>query len=190
MGKKKVIVVTDGDDSACEAVSTATEKIGGECVLASAGNPTWLTGEEIVGLIKKTEKEPVVVMVDDKGHKGVGKGEAAMDTILHDQSIDVLGIVAVSSNGKDINGTNVISSVDKYGEVVDCAVDKHGNDMKGKNISGDTLSILKYINDIPIIGMGDPGKMDFNDDVSKGSPITTRALEEILRINGQYGDSE
>jgi len=46
----------------------------------------------------------VVVMVDDKGYKGKGAGEAAMEVLLNNDDIEVLGVVAVSSDGKDCNG--------------------------------------------------------------------------------------
>jgi stage V sporulation protein AE len=32
-----------------------------------------------------------------------------------------------------------------------------------------------------IVGIGDPGKMDFNDEIEKGAPITTKALKEVLK---------
>lgn len=38
--------------------------------------------------------------------------------------------------------------------------------------------------DIIIVGIGDPGKMDTNDEITKGSPITTMALREILKRKG------
>lgn len=180
MDKRKVILVTDGDSVARKAVETATANIGGRCISASAGNPTFLSGEEIIELIKKAQNDPVVVMVDDRGTKGIGKGETAMKKIMEDGNIDVLGIVAVSSNGKDCNGLNVTASVTKEGEIINKAVDKYGNNTGGDKICGDTLSILRNIKDVVIVGIGDPGKMDFNDEVKKGAPITTMALKEVL----------
>lgn len=184
MEKRKVILVTDGDHVARSAVELATYNIGGRCISASAGNPTPLSGEEIVKLIKTAPKDPVVVMVDDRGTKGKGEGELAMETIMKDDSVDVLGVVAVSSNGKDCKGVPITCSITKEGKVIENAVDKHGNDTQNKKICGDTLSILKDVTKFPIIGIGDPGKMDFNDEITKGSPITTMALREILKRNG------
>lgn len=181
MAKPRVILVTDGDTIARKAVETAANKIGGRCISSSAGNPTVLTGKEIIEKIKEAEHDPVVVMVDDRGDKGVGKGEEAMQTILDDDSIDVLGVVAVSSNGKDCGGLDVTCSITKDGEIVEGAVDKYGNNMKRDLICGDTLSILKSRKDITIVGIGDPGKMDFKDETEKGSPITTKALQEVLK---------
>lgn len=184
MGKRKVILVTDGDMSAKNAVEIATKNIGGRSISASAGNPTVLTGHEIAEKIKEAAKEPVVVMVDDRGFKGEGPGEMAMNAILDNPEIDVLGVVAVSSNGKDCNGLDVTCSVTKDGKIVEHAVDKYGNDTHDERICGDTLSILKSRKNLLIVGMGDPGKMDFRDEVSKGAPVTTLALKEVMKRKG------
>lgn len=181
MSKKKVILVTDGDLAAKTAVEIAARNIGGRCISSSAGNPTLVSGKEIVELVHKAEHDPVVVMVDDRGTKGEGPGEAAMNVVLRDESLDVLGVVAVSSNGKDCNGLDVTCSITKEGKIIENAVDKHGNDTHSDQICGDTLSILRNKNDLIIVGMGDPGKMDFNDEASKGAPITTMALSEIIK---------
>lgn len=184
MEKRKVILVTDGDTVAQKAVETAAANIGGRCISMSAGNPTLLTGEEISGLIHQAEHDPVIVMVDDRGQRGKGRGEEAMEVLLRDEGLDIMGVVAVSSNGKDCNGINVTCSVTKDGKVVEGgAVDKYGNDIGRNVICGDTLSVLKGKKDIVIVGLGDPGKMDFNDEAQNGSPITTTALKEVIRRN-------
>jgi stage V sporulation protein AE len=184
MDKRKVILVTDGDMVAKDAIETATANIGGRCISSSAGNPTVLTGQEIVTKIKEAAHDPVVVMVDDRGTKGEGPGEAAMNSILASRELDVLGVVAVSSNGKDCNGLNVQCSITKDGDVVHNAVDKNGADTHADEICGDTLSILKSKKGLFIVGMGDPGKMDYKDEVARGAPITTKALKTILEHSG------
>lgn len=184
MDKRKVILVTDGDKVARRAVEIAASNIGGRCISSSAGNPTVMTGKEIVEQVKKAVHDPIVVMVDDRGEEGEGPGEKAMNTILQDESIDVLGIVAVSSNGKDCSGLDVTCSITREGEVIDGGVDKNGNDIHTNYICGDTLSILKNKKDMVIVGIGDPGKMDFSDEVSRGAPITTKALKEVMKKNG------
>lgn len=184
MDKRRVILITDGDKVAKRAVEVAASNIGGRCISMSAGNPTRLTGSEIVKLIKLAQHDPVVVMVDDKGRRGMGRGERAMEVLLDNKDIEVLGVVAVSSNGRDCNGLDVTCSITKSGEVIEGAVDKYGNDMQSDRICGDTLSILKKKEGILIVGIGDPGKMDFNDEISKGAPITTKALQEVLRRGG------
>lgn len=90
MDKRKVILVTDGDSVAQKAVEIASANIGGRCISVSAGNPTPLTGEQIVKQVLKAEHEPVVVMVDDRGAEGIGVGEEAMEYILKDENVDVL----------------------------------------------------------------------------------------------------
>lgn len=184
MDKRKVILVTDGDMVAKSAVEIATGNIGGRCISASAGNPTVLMGHEILEKIKEAPYGPVVVMVDDRGAKGEGPGESAMQTILDNPDVDVLGVVAVSSNGRDCNGLNVTFSITKDGTVVPGAVDKYGNDSHSGLVCGDTLSILKNRKDLLILGIGDPGKMDYKDEVSKGAPITTKVLKEIMIRKG------
>lgn len=181
MEKRRVILITDGDLVAKNAVEIATSNIGGRCISASAGRPTPINGEEIIELIKKAAHDPVVVMLDDKGKKGVGRGEAAMKSIIENDSLDVLGVVAVSSNGRDCNSLKVSCSITKNGDIIEGSVDKYGNNTGTKEICGDTLSILKGVKDILIVGIGDPGKMDYNDEVSKGAPITTKALSEVLK---------
>jgi stage V sporulation protein AE len=184
MDKRKVILVTDGDMAAKNAVETATANIGGRCISASAGNPTILTGQELIIKIKEAAHDPVVVMVDDRGTKGEGPGEAAMAAILDSRDLDVLGVVAVSSNGKDCKGINVSCSITKDGDVVHSAVDKYGEDTRSDDICGDTLSILRSRGNMFIVGMGDPGKMDYKDEVSRGAPITTKALKIIMEHSG------
>ncbi len=182
MNKRNVIIVTDGDDIAKSAVEHASKSLGGRCISLSAGNPTWLNGDEIVELIKIAKNDPVVIMVDDRGLKGKGKGETALEKIICNENIKTLGVVAVASNGKDKYGMKVDFSINKNGIKVKNAVDKCGNELDIELISGDTLSVLKkYKLKIPVVvGLGDPGKMDGMDDISIGSPITTRALKEIM----------
>jgi len=180
MEKRKVILVTDGDAVAQKAVEIAASNIGGRCISSSAGNPTVLTGEQIIEQVKKAKHDPVVVMVDDRGEKGEGPGERAMEAIINDEAMDVIGVVAVSSNGKDCKGLDVDCSITKDGNIIENAVDKYGNDTGNDRICGDTLSVLKKKKDFVIIGIGDPGKMDFKDETLKGAPITTRALQEIV----------
>lgn len=184
MEKRNVILVTDGDEIARSAVELAAHNIGARCISASGGNPTPLNGQEIIELIMKAEYDPVIVMTDDRGRKGIGKGEKAMRVILNNKDIRVLGILAVSSNGKDCRGLNVSCSITKDGKIIDNAVDKYGNNTGKSDVCGDTLSILGDNPNLVIVGIGDPGKMDFNDEILKGSPITTMALREVINRSG------
>ncbi len=178
--KQRVILVTDGDMSAKEAVEAATEKIGGRCISSSAGNPTMLSAEEIIERIKEASHDPVVVMVDDRGAKGQGKGESAMAQILGSKDIDVIGVVAVSSNGKDCVKHNMDCYINRDCDVIHSAVNKQGYNTHKNKICGDTLSVLKHKNNLFIVGIGDPGKMDYRDEAFKDSPVTTKALQIIM----------
>ncbi|MGI6113638.1 MAG: stage V sporulation protein AE [Mahellales bacterium] len=188
MDKRKVIIVTDGDMVAKGAVEQATKNINGRCISSSAGNPTNHSGEYIKEQIKKASHDPVVVMVDDRGVLGHGKGEAVIDSICNDSDIEVLGVVAVASNMEKGEPVTIDASVTNTGQVVNQAVDKNGNKRDENICYGDTLSILKDLNIPLIICIGDPGKMDYKDEVSKGAPITTKALKEILVRSGFYSD--
>ena len=188
MEKRKVILVTDGDKVARKVVEVAAANVGGRCISASAGNPTPIDGKEIIALIKKAEHDPVIVMVDDKGMKGMGKGEKAMEIIIGDDSLDVLGVVAVSSNGHDCDWLKVSCSITKHGNIIEGSVDKYGNNKGNAGICGDTLNVLKQMEHLVIVGIGDPGRMDYYDQISEGAPITTKALQEIMRRSG-YSNS-
>lgn len=178
--KRRIIIVTDGDKIAQKAIESATKTIGGRCISMSAGNPTELTGKEIVDLIQTAKYDPVVVMVDDRGDNGMGKGEMAMNDIINDKNVELMGIIAVASNTPNAKGVRVDCSIDKYGNIIKKAVDKYGDVKETKIIKGDTVNMLSET-DVPyVVGIGDPGKMDGNDDVKIGAPIITKALEEII----------
>lgn len=183
MAKRRVIVVTDGDGVARQAVELAAKNVGGRCISLSAGNPTTLTGREIADLAKQAAYDPVIVMVDDRGKRGKGPGEKALEELAHQPDIEIIGAVAVASNTDRVRGIKMDCSIDNRGELIEQPVDKYG--VREKNghqyVEGDTVDILNKL-DIPfIVGVGDVGKMDGKDDVELGAPITTRALMEILK---------
>lgn len=179
--KPKVIIVTDGDSVARKAVEEGAKNIGARCISASAGNPTLLEGEKIVELVHKTPSDPVVVMVDDKGDREKGKGETALEYMLKDKSIEVMGVVAVASNTEGVDGIQVDLSVTKDGKIqYNKAVDKDGKPKPQKILYGDTVDVLRDYELPIIVGIGDPGKMDGKDDCCYGAPIITKALEQIL----------
>ena len=178
--RKRVILVTDGDGIARKAVETAASRIGGRCISKSAGNPTPLSGQKIIEMVKQTPYDPVVVMVDDRGHTGTGKGEKAILEIARSPDIEILGVIAVASNTEGVKGVSIDFSVTKDGNIVEKTVDKNGNITGGGKINGDTVDILDSI-DVPVIaGIGDPGKMDGKDCCDKGAPIITKAMKEII----------
>lgn len=182
-----IIVVTDGDRVAQRAVETAAHNIGARCISASAGNPTLLDGEQLVHLIKQAAHEPVVVMFDDKGENGPGKGESALSYLARHPDIKILGALAVASNTEATEGAHVNVSIDCRGKMVNGPVDKLGNSCPGEALHGDTVEVLDELNLPVVIGIGDIGKMDFADDYEIGAPLTTKALREIIKRSGYDG---
>jgi stage V sporulation protein AE len=189
MEKRKVILITDGDNMARSSVETVAQKVGGRCISLSGGNPTPLSGPEIVDLVKKAASDPVLVMVDDRGKSSQGRGEQALKYIVQHPDIEVLGVVAVASNTHSARGTLVDFSITKNGEVVDAPVNKHGEPEDFKEyLQGDTVDVLNKLNIPIIVGVGDIGKQDGAD--SNQAPITTAAVKEILRRSGFLNGSD
>ncbi|AYV16108.1 MULTISPECIES: stage V sporulation protein AE [Bacillus] len=181
MTKRKVILVTDGDVYAAKTIEYAAEKAGGRCISQSKGNPSTRSGPELVQLIKAAPNDPVFVMFDDSGLQGEGPGETALKYVASHQDIEVLGVIAVASKTHQAEWTKVDVSIDRDGEVTEYGVDKTGmREMDEHRMNGDTVYCLDKL-DVPlIVGIGDIGKMGRKDDISKGSPITMKAVEFIL----------
>lgn len=181
--KKKIIIVTDGDNVAKRAVERATEQLGGRCISASHGNPTKLTGPQIANLIEKSKGDPIVVMVDDRGQAGEGRGERVTEYLVNHTDIEVIGALAVASNSPYVEGITPEVSITNQGNVIDGAVDKDGQPANEELIFGDTVENLELLGVEHVIGIGDIGKMCGKDDLRKGVPITLKALKEILSRN-------
>ena len=179
--KRKVIIITDGDNIARQAAETAAAQVGGRCISRSAGNPTPLEGGEIIEMIMKASTDLVVVMVDDRGKSGMGEGEAIIKKLAGSKDIEIMGVVAVASNTRDVEGIKVDCSVDNNLNVIDGPVDKSGNPSKDSVVYGDTLDILTRVKVPVVIGVGDPGKMDGRDDYLLGAPVLTKALRIIIK---------
>lgn len=185
--KVRVIIVTDGDRCAQHAVEKIGADLGLRCISASAGNPTPISGAEIVDLLKTVPHDPVLVMFDDRGRRDKGKGETALEYVANHPDIEVLGAVAVASNTTGIDGVAADACVSGAGEVVEGAVDKYGQEKHGRGngrVNGDTVDVLNDVEVPVIIGVGDIGKMDKADDIRRGAPITRKAVEEILERSG------
>lgn len=182
--KKPVIVLTDGDETAYQALTEACHDLHCHAVRASKGNPTPLRGKSLIQAILNTPGDPVVVMVDDRGEADLGVGEEALQDIMDSGQLDVLGVVAVASNTPHVEGVRVDGSVTREGRLIEQAVDKSGLSVSNAVLRGDTVDVLAEYTDVPVVGLGDPGKMDGHDSVSKGVPATRRALEEILKRSG------
>lgn len=181
--KRAVIILTDGDETAYHALSEACHQLDCHPLRASEGNPTPLGGQDLVEAVLQAPAEPVVVMVDDRGDAGRGPGEDALSVLTQSPQLDVLGVVAVAANTHPVQGVPVDISVDQDGEVVHHAVDKAGREVHSHQLKGDTVDVLRSF-DGPVVGLGDPGKMDGHDRISKGVPATRRAIQEILERRG------
>ncbi|KEO84339.1 stage V sporulation protein AE [Tumebacillus flagellatus] len=185
-GKRKVIVVTDGDQVARRAVEEAASQVGCRVISRSSGNPTPLDGEQIVRLVQHAKHDPVVVMFDDNGNGDFGYGEQAIQYLTQHPEIEVLGAVAVASNTPFVEGVHVDLSIDQNLRVIEDGVDKDGIPVKNGEgvVYGDTVDVLSEC-DIPIIvGVGDIGKMQGKDHFMKGAPVTKAAFLEILKRSG------
>ncbi|MEX3715728.1 stage V sporulation protein AE [Cytobacillus horneckiae] len=183
--RRRVILITDGDEYAKRTMELIAKEVGGRCISASRANPTVLSGHEIVKLIKKAKKDPVYVMFDDSGFVGEGAGEQAMKYVANHDDIEVLGVIAVASRTRHEEWTRVHVSIDRYGELTEYGVDKYGiPELEEGRITGDTVYCLDTLNVPFIVGIGDIGKMAKVDHYKNGSPITRKAVELILERSG------
>lgn len=187
--RKRVIIITDGDRVAGRTVKIAAKNVGARVISLTTGNPTPIPGQKVVELIKKAPTDPVIIMVDDKGTCGFGKGEQVLEYVVKHPDVNVIGAVAVASNTSGTEGIKVDESVTKDSAIVQGPVDKQGHPEKEGNrfLEGDTVDVLSQL-DIPVvIGTGDTGKMEFADDWARGAPITTKALLEIINRSEYNG---
>lgn len=183
--RRRVILITDGDDYARRAVEHVAKEVGGRCISMSHGNPSKLTGPELIHLIKKAPYDPVLVMFDDSGIVGEGAGENALKFVALHKDIEVLGIIAVAAKSRHEEWSRIDVSIDRDGEITPYGVDKFGiPELEIGRINGDTVYCLDEL-DVPlIVGIGDIGKMTRRDDYRIGSPITKKAVELILERSG------
>ncbi|WP_243646916.1 stage V sporulation protein AE [Scopulibacillus darangshiensis] len=178
---RRVILITDGDKYARVAVEHTAKALNCRCISQSSGNPTSLSGEELVKMVLQTPSDPVLVMFDDCGYSGVGPGEHALTVVAGHKDIRVLGAIAVASNSSYHEWTRVDVSIDQFGELTEYGVDKEGlPDLETGRVAGDTVYILDQLKLPIVVGVGDLGKMRGLDTVEKGSPITRKAVELIL----------
>lgn len=185
---RDVIIVTDGDCKALEAIEAASRNVGARCISISAcrhPEDAYWTPQEIEELILSTPRDPVVVLVDDEGKEGKGRGEEILSHLILSDRIDVKGVVAVASNMQEGRGVKVDVSVTADGEVIGGPVDKEGQKDEQSDLHGDTVEVLDKLRVPLVVGLGDPGKMNFADEARRGAPVTTKALELILK-NGEH----
>ncbi len=178
-GILRVIIVTDGDKLALRALKMAAKRTHCWVVAQSAGNPTHLSGVELVQLVRAAPFDPVVILLDDNGDRNEAHGETALSVLAEHPDIQVIGALAVASNTPHVHGAPVDFSIDCTGNRVETGVDKDGKAIPDYLVFGDTVDVLRRA-DIPvIIGIGDIGKMCGEDAPERGSPITTKALQMI-----------
>lgn len=188
-GKRKIIIITDGDEYAKKTVEHVAREIGGRCISLSYGNPSHIDGPEIVKLIKSAANDPVLVMFDDSGLVGEGDGEKAMKYVATHSDIHLLGIVAVASKTRQAEWTKVDVCIDREGELTEFGVDKYGvREMERGRINGDTVYSIDSLHAPIVVGIGDIGKMSNRDDIKKGSPVTKLAVKLILERSGYIAD--
>lgn len=183
--KKKVIIITDGDESAVKAVSVAADSLQCYFLSLSKGNPSFVTTDVLIKKVLEAPLEPVIVLFDDAGYPGVGPGEGRMREVTTSPLIQVLGIIAVAAHSDTNDWTKVDVCVDRFGNVTEYGVDKAGiKETEIKRIKGDTVDLLN-VGDVPIIiGIGDVGKMGGFDEPDKGAPITRKAIQLIMERSG------
>jgi stage V sporulation protein AE len=185
MRKRKVILVTDGDEHVKRTLEEMAKQFGGRCISRSQGNPSLLTGEQLVELILQTPYDPVLVMFDDSGIVGEGAGERALHYVATHEQIEVLGAIAVASDTRHREWAKVDVCIDRDGELTEYGVDKEGiREWELKRVNGDTVDCLDQLPIPIIVGIGDIGKMRYRDHIRFGSPITKKAIELILERSG------
>ncbi|MCL6570474.1 MAG: stage V sporulation protein AE [Bacillus sp. (in: Bacteria)] len=183
--RRRVILITDGDEYATRAVEHVAKEIGGRCISSSYGNPSTLPGPTLVQLIKKTPNDPVLVMFDDSGIVGEGAGETALKYVAMHEDIEVLGIIAVAAKSRHEEWARIDVSIDREGVLTPYGVDKLGiAELEIGRLNGDTVYCLDELEVPIIVGIGDIGKMARRDSYKLGSPITKQAVELILERSG------
>lgn len=186
--RRRVILVTDGDEYTRRSLEQVAKKIGGRCISKSQGNPSRLDGPEIVRLIKEAPYDPVLVMFDDGGIVGEGAGEQALKYVTMHKDIEVLGAIAVAAKTRHEEWTKIDIGIDRDGQLTPYGVDKFGiPELEIGRLNGDTVYCLDELNIPLIVGIGDIGKMARHDSYKLGAPITEKAVEVILERSGFYG---
>ena len=187
--KRNIIIITDGDEYAKRTIEHVAKEIGGRCISASYGNPSRISGPDLIKLIQSAAHDPVLVMFDDSGLVGEGTGERVMKYVAEHPGIHLLGIIAVASKTKQAEWTKVDVCVDREGNLTEFGVDKFGvPEMDVKRINGDTVYCIDSIQAPIVVGIGDIGKMAKFDDISIGSPVTLSAVRLILERSGYHAE--
>ncbi|WP_085523491.1 stage V sporulation protein AE [Tuberibacillus sp. Marseille-P3662] len=184
---KHVILITDGDKYARQAVELTADKLGCRCISRSSGNPTPLTGPQLVEFIQETPYDPILVMFDDCGFNGEGPGEKALEFVATHEDVQPLGAIAVASNSSFHEWSRVDVSIDQFGHLSEYGVDKDGvPDLELGRVAGDTVYVLDRLNLPVIVGVGDIGKVGGFDRPEKGAPVTMEAVKLVMERSGYH----
>ncbi len=186
MEGKEIIIITDGDHYARKAMEYISKKLGGTALIALADNPSKITPVQMIEHIKQAKTKLVYVLIDDAGFSGVGAGESILQAIAEDDDLVIIGAVAVAAHTRNKEWTRITFAVDQDGNVINDGVNKEGiPTYEHGRINGDTVYLLDQLAIPIVVGVGDIGKMNRRDDLSKGCPITTKAIELILERSQQ-----
>ncbi len=186
MERREVIIVTDGDHFAKRALEIAAKQIPAKVISQTAGNPTRLSGVEIVQYIREADFDPVIVMLDDNGNGNEAKGEQALQVLLAHPDITVIGALAVASNTSCVRGVPVDFSIDCHGQRVETGVNKDGVPIRRHLVYGDTVDALRNFKAPVIVGIGDIGKMGGRDAPEHAAPVTTKALKALIEAYQEW----
>ncbi|ADU30060.1 stage V sporulation protein AE [Evansella cellulosilytica] len=187
---KQVILVTDGDASAREAVDYVSKELQCELISESSGNPTRINSDTLIQLILNAKKDLVLVLFDDCGFPDEGPGESVLIDVVQCPNIKILGAIAVASQSYSHEWTRIDVSIDRNGTLTEFGVDKDGiRDTEVGRLRGDTVSVLDQLSIPMIVGIGDIGKMGGKDAIKMGAPITKQAIELIIERSGYNGSS-
>lgn len=181
MDTKQVIIITDGDQYAQQAIDYIAKTLGGTSLSQFAGNPSVYKSRDIIQAVYEARENPIYVLVDDAGVFGIGSGEEMILALVNDPIITIIGVIAVAAHTKNMEWSRVLLSIDQDGQIIEHGVDKEGVGISEVGrINGDTVYVLDQL-DLPnVIAIGDIGKMHGFDDKKKGYPITRKAIELIL----------
>ena len=177
--RTKVVVVSDGDQSAWRAARRAVAELGLGLLDCTEGNPTRASFAVVLAELAASPYEVVVVLADDGGLGGFGPGEQLIALLAHAPQVQLLAAVAVASWAHHDGDVVVDASVTAAGQIVRTAVDKEGRPLKGRRLDGDTVGILDSL-PVPIVGVGDIGDEGHAADAA----VLRRAIVEALRLGG------
>lgn len=181
---KLIIVITDGDIMAARTIEGAASRIGADVIRQTAGNPTRIDPQQVLHAIDRSPASTVLVMADDAGNSGEGRGEKLIAYLAHAGAIDA--VIAVASDTRGVRGVRVDASITRTGQISRRAVNKHGQPVHGHRLLGDTVDIVNGIH-VPVIGIGDLGKAPAGHGAQR---VLLEAIVQARRLARESRDSQ